>query len=99
MGCPDLGMFWAQNKLCIGEALPRGIEELAGVLQAGADMFKLVQDVEGKYVHWRSQEGKLAIVFCAIAGRAGCLTAPRPSPAYHAYACHRYTARPRRRRV
>ncbi|MBN1506656.1 MAG: hypothetical protein JW955_07410 [Sedimentisphaerales bacterium] len=66
MSCPDLGTFWNDNKKRIGAALPQGIEKLAGVLQAGADAFEMVQEVEGKYIHWRDQEGMLTIVFCAV---------------------------------
>jgi hypothetical protein len=66
MSCPDLGTFWNENKKRIGAALPQGIEELAGVLQAGADAFEMVQQVKGKYIHWSSQEGRTAIIFCAV---------------------------------
>lgn len=66
MSCPDLGAFWSENKERIGRALPKGADELARVLRTGADMFELTQELEGGYIHWRTREGKLALLFCAV---------------------------------
>jgi hypothetical protein len=66
MSCPDLGTFWSANKERIGRALLKGVAELAGILQAGADVFELTQELEGRYVHWKTREGKLALVFCVV---------------------------------
>lgn len=67
MSCPDLTSFWCENKARIGRALPKGVAEFARVLQVGADELGLVQQVQGEYVHWTTKEGKLAVIFCAIA--------------------------------
>ncbi|MBN1510145.1 MAG: hypothetical protein JW955_25080 [Sedimentisphaerales bacterium] len=66
MSCPDLGTFWSESKQRIGEALPRGVAELAAVLQTGADAFGLTQELDGRYIHWKTREGKLALVFCIV---------------------------------
>jgi hypothetical protein len=66
MSCPDLGMFWGQNKQRIGEALPHGIDELAKVFQSGADAFELCQTVEGPYIHWQTPEGQHAVTFAVV---------------------------------
>ena len=39
MGNGNLNEFWAQNKFAIGQALPKGIDALAQVLQASAETF------------------------------------------------------------
>ncbi len=66
MTCPDLGTFWSENKERIGRALPNGVDELAGILQTGADMFELTQELESGYIHWKNPEGKLVLVFCVV---------------------------------
>jgi hypothetical protein len=59
-------MFWSENKQRIGTALCQGVTELATVLQEGADAFELTQQREGRYIHWTTREGKLALVFCIV---------------------------------
>ncbi|MBL7188089.1 MAG: hypothetical protein ISS70_17340 [Phycisphaerae bacterium] len=67
MGSKDLGTFWGDSKLRIGEALPNGIEALADILQTGADDFGLVQQVQGEHVLWSTEQGKLQLMFCRVA--------------------------------
>ncbi|OHB80207.1 MAG: hypothetical protein A2Z25_24750 [Planctomycetes bacterium RBG_16_55_9] len=45
MECENLEEFWARNKLVIGEALPKGTDALAQVLQASAEAFGFTQPV------------------------------------------------------
>ncbi len=66
MSGPDLGVFWSENTKRIGEALPQGIEALAGVLQTGADRFEFAQEVAGKSVHWKMADGRAALAFCIV---------------------------------
>ena len=66
MGCENLDEFWAKNKQAIGRALPQGINALAEVLQPSAEAFGLIQHVEDTAVQWITQEGKTALMFCAI---------------------------------
>ena len=62
----DLGTFWANNKPRIGDALPKSIDALADVLQTSADDFGLVQQVQGEYVLWSTEQGKLELMFCRV---------------------------------
>ena len=66
MGYENLDEFWAQNKQAIGHALPQGIDALGQVLQASAKAFGLIQQVQGTSVQWLTQEGKMALMFCAV---------------------------------
>ena len=66
MDCENLDEFWARNKQAIGKALPQGIDKLAQVLQANAEAFGFTQQVQGTSVQWLTQEGKIALMFCAI---------------------------------
>ena len=43
----NLADFWKQNKKRIGEALSRGMDELAETLRTGAENFNLVQKAFG----------------------------------------------------
>ncbi|MHC4431695.1 MAG: hypothetical protein ACYTBS_07640, partial [Planctomycetota bacterium] len=67
MSDKDLGTFWANNRPRIGEALPKGIDALADVLQTSADDFGLVQQVHGQYVLWSTEQGELHLMFCRVA--------------------------------
>jgi len=66
MGCADLGGFWSENKDRIGQALPQGIDALAGVLRPGADQFDFAQDVTEKAVHWKMADGRVTVAFCIV---------------------------------
>lgn len=66
MSYENLDEFWAQNKQAISQALPQGIDALAQVLQASAKAFGLIQQVQGTSVQWLTQEGKMALMFCAV---------------------------------
>jgi len=66
MSRPDLQTFWSENKEKIGRALPQGVDELAGILQTGAAALDLVQEVVGRYVHWKTRDDKLALVFGVV---------------------------------
>jgi len=66
MSPQDLGSFWQQNKQRIGAALPGGTDALAAVLQASADDFGLVQQIDDSFIRWVIPEGAVALMFCVV---------------------------------
>ena len=67
MSIQNLVAFWNKNRKKIGSALPKGINELARILQPGADETGFIQKKQDESILWATQEGKLEILFCRFA--------------------------------
>lgn len=66
MNYQSLEEFWDANKQAIGQALPQGTDPLARVLQTGASSIGLTQQLQDAAIHWLTQEGDLALMFCVV---------------------------------